>query len=94
MKHIYLDASAWTTPEDFYSALLPELGAPEWHGHNLNALGDSLYGGINEIQPPFRVLLTGVVDITQYVKAFLGDVVEVFAAARSRYGADVKLELA
>lgn len=37
MKLIELDASGWTKPLDFYLALLPQLGAPDWHGLNLDA---------------------------------------------------------
>ena len=56
MHIIDLDATDWKTPDDFYSALLPELGAPEWHGHNPNALNDSvIWGGINEVNPPLMI---------------------------------------
>lgn len=55
MKVITLDAVAWASPDDFYSALLPQLGAPVWHGRNLNALDDSLGGGsINALEPPLK----------------------------------------
>ena len=42
MKEINLDARAWRNRDDFYGALLPSLGAPHWHGRNLDALNDSL----------------------------------------------------
>lgn len=45
MRVIDLDGSGWGRPDDFYDALLPELGAPEWHGHNPNALNDSVIWG-------------------------------------------------
>jgi len=39
-----------------YDALLAGLGAPDWHGRNVNALVDSMiYGDINAIEPPFAV---------------------------------------
>jgi hypothetical protein len=48
MKEINLDARAWRNRDDFYGALLPSLGAPHWHGRNLDALNDSLrYDDIN-----------------------------------------------
>ena len=56
---IRLDSSGWRTPADFYSALLPQLGAPSWHGRNLDALFDSLSGGINRVEPPIRIELRG-----------------------------------
>lgn len=56
MKTVLLDASKWKTPIDFYNALLPTLGAPEWHGRNLNALIESMiWGEINAVEPPYAV---------------------------------------
>ena len=56
MREIRLSAEEWTTAEDFYAALLGALGAPEWHGHTMDALWDSMTGGdINAVNPPYRV---------------------------------------
>ncbi len=61
MREILLSGRDWSQPDDFYRALLGELGAPEWHGHNLDALWDSITGsGINEVNPPFRITITGI----------------------------------
>ena len=50
MRRIELDAKSWMKILDFYQDLLKALGAPEWHGRNLNALIDSMiWGGINEL---------------------------------------------
>ncbi len=38
MLEIILSGAHWTAPDDFYKALLPSLGAPDWHGHNFDAL--------------------------------------------------------
>lgn len=36
------------------------LQAPEWHGHNLDALADSIRGGdLNRVNPPFAVRIVG-----------------------------------
>jgi RNAse (barnase) inhibitor barstar len=60
MNFIDLDAHQWKTALDFYEALLSALGAPRWHGRNINALIDSMiYGGINEIEPPLTIRITG-----------------------------------
>jgi len=93
MKLIQLEASAWLSPDDFFAALLPALGAPSWHSWSFNALDDSLYGGINEIEPPFTVLVTGVSGLPDAMKTFLADAVDVFTDARKQYGEDVTLEL-
>ena len=45
------------TEEDFYSSFLSKLNAPEWHGHNLDALSDSLItGSIHDIEPPYKIV--------------------------------------
>jgi hypothetical protein len=57
MESLELDASHWKNVEDFYNALLPALGAPQWHGHNLNALLDSIiwHDDINQLKPPYVI---------------------------------------
>jgi hypothetical protein len=61
MRVIELDASGRNKPEDFYNALLPEPGAPDWHGHNLNALnGSVIWGGINAVNPPLTIRIRGL----------------------------------
>ncbi len=61
MKVINLDASNWVLWSDFYAALFEGLGSPHWHGKNLDALIDSMvYGGINEIEPPYRIIISQV----------------------------------
>jgi RNAse (barnase) inhibitor barstar len=56
MRVIRLDASTWTNVLDFYEAILAAVEAPEWHGRNLNALYDSMIGGmINGVEPPYRI---------------------------------------
>lgn len=59
MKIIKLDAAAWKSVRDFYAEILPALGAPSWHGTNVNALVESIVQGeINEMKPPFRIEIT------------------------------------
>lgn len=93
MKVICLDASGWRTADDFYAALLPELGAPDWHGRNLDALYDSLSGGINELEPPFAVELKHCNRASPALAAFLANVVNVFEDARKEFGSDVSISL-
>jgi len=90
---ICLDASEWKSEEDFYSAILPQLQAPAWHGHNLNALYDSLSGGINGLEPPFEVIVTNAANVTAELKVFLGQVSETFGDARKAFGSQVWFEL-
>lgn len=61
MKSIELDASQWSDAKDVYGALLPAIGAPDWHGTSVNALIDSMiYGGINVVEPPFTISVSGL----------------------------------
>lgn len=56
LEIIRLDASDWAGVQDFYDAVLPALGAPDWHGTNVNALVESMVqGDINKVEPPFRI---------------------------------------
>lgn len=60
-NRIELDASDWQISDDFYLALLPKLGAPGWHGHNLDALWDTLTDGqINQVNPPLEIFIRGM----------------------------------
>ena len=61
MDEIHLDGRAWQSADDFYVAYLKAVGAPEWHGPNLDALWDSLTGGdINQRNLPLRIHITGL----------------------------------
>ena len=94
MKVVALDGSGWRIPADFYDALLPELGAPDWHGRNLNALYDSLRGDINRLEPPFEVVIQGATGLSPDMQSFLTNVALLFEDARREFGADVSLLLA
>lgn len=94
MKVISLDASQWRSPEDFYSALLPQLGAPAWHGHNLDALDDSLgVGGINALAPPFRVEIEGADKLSEPMRQFLSKVERLFADIRAKAQKEIAFQL-
>ena len=56
MREITLDGSRWTSSEDIYNSFLTAVGAPAWHGHNLDALQDSIAAGqINSIEVPYKI---------------------------------------
>lgn len=51
---IILDWSQVSSKDDFYNQVLPQCGAPSWHGRNLDALNDSwVTGEINQLGPPY-----------------------------------------
>ena len=69
MRTLILDACKWQTPIDFYVSILPLLEAPYWHGMSMNALIDSIfYGGINGVEPPYRILIRGTANLPENVR--------------------------
>jgi hypothetical protein len=94
MRQIELKGSEWTQPRHFYEALLPALGAPHWHGHNLDALNDSIFGGrINQVEPPFRIIVSGADRLAPPMREFLTRVGSIFAAGRMETGLEAYLEI-
>ena len=94
MKHIELDALQWTTQDDFFKALLHELGAPGWHGHNLNALWDGITSDINEVVPPYAVSVRHAHSLDSDLKNLFEGVSKVFADARRKRHLDVWFNVA
>lgn len=76
-----LDAGGWQTVADGWNALLAALEAPDWHGRNLDALADSLSGGLNGVEAPFALCLIGTPALPPEVGAWLDRVAGVFAEA-------------
>jgi RNAse (barnase) inhibitor barstar len=92
MKEIRLDASKWKTKDDFYDALLPALGAPPWHGRNLDALNDSISSDeMNEVRLPFRFLLVGTDTIPAELRSYLKKFAELISDLSAHEGANVSL---
>jgi hypothetical protein len=88
---VELDGSCWASKGDFYDALLPALGAPAWHGRNLDALSESLRSSrINEMHPPYTIRIRGLStmqpDAREMVSRFAN-----FIAARRAEGIAVGL---
>jgi Barstar (barnase inhibitor) len=85
MRLIKLDASGWKVPLDFYDALLAALEAPEWHGRSINALIDSMvWGNINAIEPPYRILVARTSNLPNAVKKELDDAISAINDAQGR----------
>jgi RNAse (barnase) inhibitor barstar len=58
MRELVLNGADWATKEDVYDAFFHVVGAPEWHGRNLDALADSIAGGqINQVEVPYRLII-------------------------------------
>lgn len=98
MPIIELDTASWRSIHDFYHALLASLGAPDWHGRNLNALIDSMiWGGINKLEPPYTVRIREVSTVAPDIREEIGllkqDLVAARAEFRHRRGHDVEVDL-
>jgi hypothetical protein len=91
---ITLDASNWSSPDDFYAELLPRLGAIAGHGHNLAALEDGLGTELMAVRPPFAVRIDGTANLGAALLAHLQEAVAVFEETRREYGDDISLTLA
>ena len=59
MRELVIDAASWRTKDDLYLSFFAAVGAPNWHGKNLDAIRDSVAGfKINKIEVPYRLVLT------------------------------------
>jgi RNAse (barnase) inhibitor barstar len=94
MKEIALDASAWRDRDDFYDALLPALGAPGWHGRNLDALEESISGDdISEVRLPFRIRIANATSAATDVQKYLFKFADLVTDLRTDRGCEVYLTL-
>lgn len=76
---ITIDWQTISTPEEFYSLILPQVEAPEWHGHNLNALNDSFVNGdINGKPPPYKIKSINFSKAPENLLEFKRGVMQVF----------------
>lgn len=72
MRIIRLDGTRWQSGADFYAALLPEIGAPDWHGRNLDALEESLRAGdVFPVKPPVTIHIVGMATMTHETRTYL-----------------------
>lgn len=79
---IVIDWSLIKSEEQFYDVLLSQVGAPEWHGYNLDALADSLItGSINSIEPPYRLMSVNSSVNLGKLKSFQIKVLSIFTEA-------------
>jgi RNAse (barnase) inhibitor barstar len=76
MREIVMDGGKWVAADDIYDAFFRAVGAPSWHGRNLNALRDSIsVGRINEIEVPYLIRIRNYSSIGPEAKSLAGDFV-------------------
>jgi len=90
MREMILDASAWQSRDDFYDALLPSLGAPAWHGRNLDALNGSIGGDdLNAVRLPFRITIANSANVPSDLREYLSKFADLIAGLRTMLGCNV-----
>ena len=58
MRELVLNGAEWRTKDDVYDAFFRAVGAPSWHGRNLDALNDSIgTGQINAVEVPYCIVI-------------------------------------
>lgn len=72
-----MDGKNWIAPDDVYRAFFEAVGAPAWHGHNFNALRDSIViGRINTINVPYHITLKNYGSIGEEARKMAADFVQ------------------
>jgi RNAse (barnase) inhibitor barstar len=98
MRTMTLDASSWKTISDFYDALLSAIGAPDWHGRNINAVVDSMVvGDINSVEPPYTLTIINITKLPEPIQTEVTRVADAILEARkeqlARTGENVTVSL-
>ncbi|MHC4213802.1 MAG: barstar family protein [Planctomycetota bacterium] len=79
---IRIDWKEIDSQEEFYDLFLKQVKAPKWHGHNLDALADSLITGqINEIEPPYTIINLNTGSAPGHMNKFQREVLSIFSDA-------------
>lgn len=100
VRRFELDASRWKTEDDLWQALLACLGAPAWHGHNYDALWETVTEAadfglrdrmINHVQAPFEIIVMNASRLGPHLASRLQGIAKVFGDARAEYGLVVGL---
>ena len=97
-RGIDIDASGRTRSRNIYDAILPLLGAPAWHGRNMDALTESIvWGKLNAVEPPYVLSIHGTVNLppdgAEELDWLKEEVTDGRAEFNLRRGHDVDVEL-
>ncbi|TRD14311.1 barstar family protein [Paenimaribius caenipelagi] len=93
MRTLKVDVADCLTADDVYERLLAALHAPDWHGHNLDALWDSITSDINGLAPPYSIAVKGHEQAPAVVSVLLSRIQTVFADALRGKKIHVELRL-
>lgn len=91
MQHFKIQVGSDDNRASVYEKLLSALGAPDWHGHNLDALWDTVSGDdINSVRAPYRIDVVVMSDPSAEVEELIGRIEQLFVDARQQ-GSSVAL---
>ena len=93
MKQISIDVSKCQTVDDVYTILLSALAAPNWHGHNLDALWDSITSDINDVMPPYSIEVSGKNEVSDALALLIVQMQSIFEEARANQAIEVSFKL-
>ena len=94
VRQLHLDAQDWKSTSDIYESFFQAVGSPRWHGKNFDAMRDSIAGGfINEIEVPYRLIISNSHRANPEVKQFLRDLSALIRGLSLREGCPVAMEL-
>jgi RNAse (barnase) inhibitor barstar len=83
MRHLTVDVSTCRTKDDLYLSFLVALRVPDWHGHNLDALWDSITSDVNGVMPPYVIEVSGSAALSEDAAALLERFEAMFADAHA-----------
>jgi len=93
MNTVVIDWSAIPDIGSFYDSVLPQTGAPEWHGRNLNAIADAwVTGDICSLGPPFDFIVRDSPSDPEVI-SFSEAVEKIIQESVSEHGGTLKHEL-
>ena len=68
MSEIHLSGKEWRNPDNFWDDFLSAVGAPKWHGRNLDALSESISShSFSRAGTPYRIVVSGVRDLPKSI---------------------------
>ena len=86
MSTVVVDWSQIDSRAAFFELVLPQLGAPDWHGNNLDALNDSVIGDdLNELKAPYTVHFRNADKVRDDLLEFSRQVSDIFAQASEEH---------
>ena len=99
MKFIKLDAAEWNNVLDFYRALFVALGAPELHGHSIDALLDTMVWSeeINTLKAPYTIVIKNMAKLDSETREEIylikNCIVEARGEQKIRWGREVDVSI-